>query len=62
MEELFRDYWWLLFPLSWMVYAGWTGFLHERRRAEAFKLIRTYREKGQEPPAELARMALGREC
>ena len=62
MEELFRDFWWLLFPISWMIYAGWTGFLADRRRADALKLVRAYKEKGQEPPAGLARLAFGREC
>lgn len=62
MDELFRDFWWLLFPISWMIYAGWSGFLADRRRADALKLVSAYKEKGQEPPAELVRMAFGREC
>ena len=60
MEDLFRDFWWLLFPISWMIYAGWTDFLAERRRADALRLMGAYKDKGQEPPAELVRMAYGR--
>jgi len=62
MEALFRDFWWLLFPLSWIVIAAWRAFLADRRRADAINLLRTFKEKGQEPPAELTRMAFGREC
>ena len=61
MEDLFRDFWWLLFPLSWFVIAGWRSFLRDRRRTDALSLLRTYKDKGQEPPAELTRMAFGPE-
>jgi hypothetical protein len=61
MVDLFHDFWWLLFPLSWIVIAVWRTVLHDRRRAEAISLLRTYKEKGQEPPAALTRMAFGPE-
>jgi len=61
MEDLFRDFWWLLFPIAWLIYAGWSGWLGERRRAEAMRLVRAYNERGQEPPAELTRLAFGKE-
>lgn len=53
MEDLFRSYWWLLFPLAWFVFGGFTSLLNYRRQRDALKLIQTYAEKGQEPPAAL---------
>lgn len=53
MEDLFRSYWWLLFPLAWFVFGGFSSFLNYRRQRDALKLIQTYAEKGQEPPAAL---------
>lgn len=53
MEDLFRAYWWLLFPLAWFVFGGFTSLLNYRRQRDALKLIQTYAEKGQEPPAAL---------
>ncbi len=53
MVELFHKYWWLLFPLAWFVFGGFTSLLNYRRQKDALKLIQTYAEKGQEPPAAL---------
>lgn len=53
MEDLFHSYWWLLFPLAWFVFGGFSSFLNYRRQRDALKLIQTYAEKGQEPPAAL---------
>ena len=61
MEGLFRDFWWLLFPIGWMLIAAWSSFLNDRRRRDAEKLIFAYRDKGQEPPPELVRAAYGKE-
>ncbi|MGZ9098701.1 MAG: hypothetical protein ACXW3O_03270 [Brevundimonas sp.] len=56
MEDLFRSYWWLLFPLAWFVFGGFSSFLNYRRQRDALKLIQTYAEKGQEPPAALLKL------
>lgn len=56
MADLFHSYWWLLFPLAWFVFGGFTSFLNYRRQKDALKLIQTYAEKGQEPPAALLAM------
>ncbi len=56
MEDLFRSYWWLLFPLAWFVFGGFTSFLNYRRQRDALRLIQTYAEKGQEPPAALLKV------
>ena len=56
MEDLFRSYWWLLFPLAWFVFGGFNSFLNYRRQRDTLKLIQTYAEKGQEPPAALLKV------
>lgn len=61
MEDLFRDFWWLLFPIGWMVYAGIGSVMAEGRRREALKLVATYEANGKAAPAELMRLAYGRE-
>lgn len=56
MEDLFRSFWWLLFPLAWFVFGGFSSFLNYRRQKDALKLIQTYAERGQEPPAALLKV------
>lgn len=56
MEDLFRSYWWLLFPLAWFVFGGFSSFLNYRRQKDTLKLIQTYAERGQEPPAALLKV------
>ena len=53
MEDLFRSYWWLLFPLVAFVFAGFGSFLRYRRQKAVLDLIRTYVENGREPPVDL---------
>ena len=55
MEDIFRSYWWLLFPLGWFIASGWQSWLNYRSRKDALRLVETYAVKGQEPPAELIR-------
>ena len=56
MEDLFRSYWWLLFPLAWFVSSGFSSFLNYRRQKDTLKLIQAYAEKGQEPPEALMKV------
>ncbi|HRO32685.1 MAG TPA: hypothetical protein PLQ03_04655 [Brevundimonas sp.] len=56
MEDLFRSYWWLMFPMAWFVVGGFTSFLNYRRQKETLDLLRTYAEKGQEPPEALLKV------
>jgi len=51
MEDLFRSYWWLVFPLAWFIGSGWQSWLNYRSRRDALRLVQTYAERGQEPPA-----------
>ncbi|MBY0562575.1 MAG: hypothetical protein K2P58_00210 [Hyphomonadaceae bacterium] len=57
MEELFRDFWWLIFPIFGMVMAVSGGFTSERRTRNVIDLIKTYTDQGKEPPPELLKLA-----
>lgn len=52
-EDIFRQFWWLLFPLSWFVVAAWRSWLSYRANREALDLMKTYVAAGREPPPEL---------
>ena len=53
MEDLFRQFWWLIFPVMGMAY-GFVGMLQQNRaQIRTLDLLRTYAEQGKEPPAEL---------
>lgn len=56
MEDLFRSYWWLLFPLAWFVFGGFSSFLNYRRQKDTLRLIETYAKQGQQPPEALLRL------
>ncbi|MFN4092482.1 MAG: hypothetical protein ACK4FG_06265 [Brevundimonas sp.] len=56
MEDLFRQFWWLIFPLGWMVAGGFSSLLNYNRQRDTLKLIQTYAEKGQEPPEALLKV------
>ncbi len=52
-EDIFRQFWWLIFPLSWFVFGAWQSWLSYRANRETLDLIKTYAASGREPPAEL---------
>ncbi len=56
MEDLFRSYWWLIFPLGWMIAGAFSSLLNYNRQRDTLKLIQTYAEKGQEPPEALLKV------
>lgn len=56
MEELFRSYWWLLFPIFWMVMGVLGSFGQYRQRSDTLKLLKTYADQGKEPPQALLDM------
>jgi len=58
MEELFRDYWWLMFPLVWIAGTAFSSFFRYRRQKQTLDLIRTYADRGQEPPEALVKLAV----
>ena len=53
MEDLFRSYWWLIFPLSWFVFGGYQSWLSYRANKDTLDLIKSYAQSGREPPPEL---------
>ena len=53
MEDLYRGYWWLLFPLFGFAMGGWNSWLAYRKQQAAIELIKTYAANGAEPPAQL---------
>ena len=53
MEELFRAYWWLLFPLSWFVFGAYQSWLSYKANRDTLDLIKSYAQAGRDPPPEL---------
>ncbi|PHY19981.1 hypothetical protein [Caulobacter sp. BP25] len=52
-EDLFRQFWWLLFPLAAFVFGAWKNWLDYRANQAMLDLIKTYAASGREPPAQL---------
>lgn len=52
-EDLFRHFWWLIFPISWFIFGAWQSWLSYRANRETLDLIKTYAAAGREPPPEL---------
>ncbi|MFN4177955.1 hypothetical protein [Phenylobacterium sp.] len=55
MEDLFRSYWWLLFPLGFFAFGAWDRWLAYKRSQAQLDLLRSYAQQGKEPPADLLR-------
>lgn len=53
MEDMFRQFWWLIFPMSWFVFGAYQSWLSYRANRDTLDLIKTYAEAGREPPPEL---------
>lgn len=53
MEDLFRSYWWLIFPMSWFVVGAYQSWLSYRANRDTLDLIKTYATAGRDPPPEL---------
>ena len=51
--ELWRHYWWLIFPLFWMIAAMAAQWSRHARANRALDIVKTYVDQGKEPPAEL---------
>lgn len=50
---LFSSYWWLLFPLGFLISAGFSSIMRYKRTQAKIELLKTYAAAGTEPPAEL---------
>jgi len=53
MEDLFRSFWWLIFPLSWFVVGGFRSWLSYKANRDTLDLLKSYAASGREPPPEL---------
>jgi len=53
LEDLFRSYWWLLFPIGYFIYAAFDQYMRYRRHRDTLDLIKTYADQGRDPPPEL---------
>ena len=53
MEDLFRHFWWLLFPMAWMVVGAFNSWLNYRNRRDTLDLIKGYAASGKDIPAGL---------
>ena len=48
-EDIFRQFWWLIFPISWFIFGAWQSWLSYRANRETLDLIKTYAAAGREP-------------
>lgn len=55
--QLFREFWWLMFPIFGMSMGLWGMSSSERRSRDVMNLIKFYVDQGKEVPPELLRMA-----
>jgi hypothetical protein len=53
VDDLFRDFWWLLFPIGAMALGAFRAWLDYRARREVVKTLRDLAQAGKEPPAAL---------
>ena len=60
MEDLFRSYWWLMFPVAWMIIGGFQSWLSYQKRRDNLSLIKHLADSGKEIPAGLIEKLGGR--
>jgi hypothetical protein len=53
MDDIFRSYWWLMFPLAFFVFGGFDRWLAYKRSRDHLDLLRSYTDQGRDPPPEL---------
>jgi hypothetical protein len=53
---LFTRYWWLIFPLFWMVAASGRIWTRHNEAGRILDMIKTHTDQGKEPPASLVEM------
>lgn len=53
MYDLFRDFWWLMFPMTFMVLGAFRAWLNYRARREVVQALRELAVEGRDPPAAL---------
>jgi hypothetical protein len=50
MEQLFREFFWLIFPVLGMGIGALAIWTDHRRQMKGLEILRTYAEQGKEPP------------
>jgi hypothetical protein len=53
MNDLFRDYWWLMFPMGFMLLGAFRAWLDYRARREVIETLRDLATSGREPSTAL---------
>lgn len=53
MYDLFRDYWWLLFPIAFTVLGAFRSWLNYCARREVIAVLRDLAKSGRDVPAGL---------
>ncbi|WP_454760209.1 hypothetical protein [Caulobacter segnis] len=53
MNDLFWNFWWLLFPVSFILLRAFRTWLDYRARCDVVQALRELAKAGQEPPAAL---------
>ncbi|ADG10792.1 hypothetical protein B7G68_11965 [Caulobacter segnis] len=53
MDDLFREFWWLSFPLSFMLLGAFRAWLEHRARRDLMQTLRQLASEGRDPPAAL---------
>jgi hypothetical protein len=57
LDDFFRSYWWLLFPIGFFVFGAWDRWLAYKRSRDHLELIKQYAVQGKDPPPELLKAA-----
>jgi hypothetical protein len=60
MEDLFRSFWWLLFPLGFFVVQAFDQVMRYRRHRDTLDLIKSYTDQGKDPPQALVDRVAGK--
>lgn len=60
MEDLFRSYWWLLFPLGFFIASAFDQIMRYQRHRDTLNLIKSYTDQGKEPPQALLDRVTGK--
>ncbi|HVV28043.1 MAG TPA: hypothetical protein VHC40_08765 [Rhizomicrobium sp.] len=57
--DILRHFWWLIFPLFWMVAAVARHWTYHLRANRVLDLVKSYADQGKEPPPELLKALQG---
>jgi hypothetical protein len=59
MDDFFRSYWWLLFPIGFFLFGAWDRWLAYKRSRDHLELLKHYAAQGKEPPPEIVQEVRG---